>query len=249
MTGTCPICSAEQRESLPCKACMAQIARNLRAVPGILAELDLAASRQARLTAPTPGGLASERSPIGWEATEAARDLTITLIRWANTATRRPSYYATTATRQLLAHLTHVRAHTDTPDFAGHFADNIDTARRIIDKPDQRPSVGACPTLLDDGECGAPLYLDPEAGTVHCPRCHRTFDRTELRHLGDMLLSSGSVDIFRAEWATGVPASTIRRWIAEERCTAHKVRGRLMVAVADVKAARDRTHRTTTSPS
>jgi hypothetical protein len=203
--GICPICSAEQRESLPCKACMAQIGRDLRAVPGLLAELDVAASQQARLTAPTPGGLASERSPIGWEATEAARDLTITLIRWANTATRRPSYYATTATRQLLTHLTDVRAHTDTPDFAGHLADNIDTARRIIDKPDERPSVGACPTLLADGECGAPLHLDP--------------------------------------------ASTIRRWIAEERCTAHKIRGRLMVAVADVKAARDRTHRTTTSPS
>ncbi|SDN79377.1 hypothetical protein [Geodermatophilus sp. DSM 45219] len=103
--------------------------------------------------------------------------------------------------------------------------------------------VGLCPTLLDTGECGGKLWPDPEHGSVYCGRCDRTFDYQELRHLGDMLVRQGYVEVYRAEWFTGVPASTIRRWVAEKRITSEKAGRKLTVQIGEVEQIRDRKRR------
>lgn len=106
-------------------------------------------------------------------------------------------------------------------------------------------SVGLCPTLLEDGECGGRLWPDEGRGEVTCGHCGRIFDRGELRHLGEMLIRQGYVEVFRAEWFTGVPAGTIRRWVAEGRITSQKDDRKLMVAITEVEQIRDRKKRRT----
>lgn len=100
--------------------------------------------------------------------------------------------------------------------------------------------VGICPTLLPKGECGGRLWPNERLGEVVCESCERNFGPEELRHLGDMLIRQGYVEVFRAEWFTGVPAGTIRRWVAERRCTSEKDGRKLMVQIGEVEELRDR---------
>lgn len=103
--------------------------------------------------------------------------------------------------------------------------------------------VGVCPTLLEEGECGGRLWPDENRGEVICDRCDRIFGFEELRHLGDMLIRQGYVEVFRAEWYTGVPAGTIRRWASENRITSERQGKKLAVRVGEVEALRDRRKR------
>lgn len=107
--------------------------------------------------------------------------------------------------------------------------------------------VGRCPTLIDTGECGGPLWADDDHGHVTCGTCARTFTPAELRHLGEMLIGSGYVEVFRAEWFTGVPAPTIRRWASEGRLDVERDGRRLLVRITDVEALRDRKRRAETT--
>jgi hypothetical protein len=256
MTAVCGACGAKSRDALLCPPCWAALARDLRAVPGLVTDLDTAAARMDRLTPPTPGGLASELNPVGWQAADVQTALLVTLTHWANQLfeprwwrSGLPGSITARAAAALLSNPPAVRAHPAAAELADDIHGAVDRARRVIDKPDERPTVGACPTLTDNGDCGGPLHLDADTGSVTCDRCRRVFDRAELRHLGQMLTHSGPIDVFRAEWFTGVPASTIRRWVAEDRCPATKTAGRLMVLVADVVAARDGRRRATGAAS
>jgi hypothetical protein len=107
----------------------------------------------------------------------------------------------------------------------------------------RRKAVGLCPTLLDDGECGGKLWPDEKRGDVVCASCDRVFVPDELRHLGEMLIRQGYVEVFRAEWFTGVPAGTIRRWVAEGKCTSEKDGRKLMVQIGEIEQLRDRNKR------
>jgi hypothetical protein len=98
----------------------------------------------------------------------------------------------------------------------------------------RKKAVGICPTLLEEGECGGRLWPDDARGHVTCDTCDRVFVPEELRHLGEMLIRQGYVEVFRAEWFTGVPAGTIRRWVAENRCTSEKDGRKLMVQVSEI---------------
>jgi len=129
--------------------------------------------------------------------------------------------------------------------YVDEFADDLRRLGRALQRangsgPVPRKPVGACPTLYDDGECGGQLWPVNENRTVVCQDCHRVFGSDDLQHLGHMLLSDGYVEVVRAEWFTGVPAGTIRRWVTEGRCSSEKDGRRLMVRIADVQAVRDR---------
>jgi hypothetical protein len=100
--------------------------------------------------------------------------------------------------------------------------------------------VGICPTLLETEECGGRLWPDENRGEVVCDNCDRIFGFEELRHLGEMLMRQGYVEIFRVGWVTGVPVGTIRRWVSEGRCTSEMQGKKLAVRVGEVETLRDR---------
>lgn len=100
--------------------------------------------------------------------------------------------------------------------------------------------VGICPTLLDDGECGGGLWPDENRGEVVCDKCDRIFGFEELRHLGEMLVRQGYVEVFRASWVTGVPVGTIRRWVSEGKITSEKDGKKLTVQVSEVETLHQR---------
>jgi hypothetical protein len=99
---------------------------------------------------------------------------------------------------------------------------------------ERKKPVGVCPTLYDDGECGGSLWLDDARGVVICGDCGRTFAPDELRHLGRLLIAQGYVELFRAEWFTGIPVRTIRRWIAEGRITHERNGRKLLVQIREL---------------
>lgn len=156
---TCPVCGAKSRDGLMCAACWRQLERDLRAVPDLLADLNIAESRQARLTPPTPGGLASERTPVGWGAADAAAALTNNLTTWARDISRQddlgPAGYLpnipTVAARYLLDHGDPIRAHPAAAELWADITGHTHRARAAIDRQDRHIDIGDCP------DCGGTL--------------------------------------------------------------------------------------------
>jgi hypothetical protein len=154
---TCPVCAGRTRDGLMCTACWQQLARDLRSVPDLIADLETAASKQARLTPPGPGGLASERNPVGWGAADAAAALTNSLTTWARDISGGPYAWqtllhpATVASRVLLADPNTVRAHPAAAELWADITGHIHRARATIDRHDRHIDVGDCP------DCGGTL--------------------------------------------------------------------------------------------
>lgn len=50
-------------------------------------------------------------------------------------------------------------------------------------------SIGKCKTLLEDKECGTPLFAPPQGDTIRCsnPKCRREWTRAQWAHLGRTL--------------------------------------------------------------
>jgi hypothetical protein len=166
---TCPICGAKSRDGLMCTACWQQLARDLRAIPDLLADLDTAAAKQARLTPPAPGGLASERNNVDWDARDTLHALTNTLIHWANTLGGQPVYFATTAATRLSTRAPEVRAHPQSAALWHETTSAIHRARAEIDRKDRHIDIGDCPKP----DCGGTLraYLpaaDDRPTTIGC---------------------------------------------------------------------------------
>lgn len=82
MSAACPVCSRPQAEGLICHACTSTLEYELGDVAAIVAELDTALAKQARIGGSTKGGLASERWSYGNGASLAADYLQNTLTTW-----------------------------------------------------------------------------------------------------------------------------------------------------------------------
>jgi hypothetical protein len=153
---TCPICGAKSRDGLMCTACWQQLARDLRSVPDLLTDLDTAAAKQARLTPPTPGGLASERNPVGWGAADAAAALTNTLTTWARDVATGghfggDAHPAHLAAMTLVVHREAIRAHPAAAELWADITSHVHRARHTIDRQDRHIDIGDCP------DCGGTL--------------------------------------------------------------------------------------------
>lgn len=84
VSAVCPVCGNPQLQGILDDACTTRLERDLGDVASIVADLDIALSKQARIgNASGPGGLARERSPISIGAMQAADTLTNVLTTWA----------------------------------------------------------------------------------------------------------------------------------------------------------------------
>jgi hypothetical protein len=78
-------------------------------------------------------------------------------------------------------------AHQDWVDeFATDLRELHAQCRRLAGDQPPRP-IGRCPTLLDDGECGTPLYMPTTGDSVHCHACNREWRRPEWERLAALL--------------------------------------------------------------
>lgn len=175
-----------------CGACSSELRRELEAVPGLVEDLDLAISRQTRLTGGRVGGHSPEK-PLAWNerASEAADHLAAILLGWARVLVAsvnvlhgptcggcaHPSCMYADLGREPHRHPAHVAAwlhrhagaliaHPAGPDAVEEILVAVRNARWATDSP-PRDLVYAGPC----NECDADLYARPDASRVACRWC------------------------------------------------------------------------------
>lgn len=78
-------------------------------------------------------------------------------------------------------------AHQDWVDeFAADLRELHAQCRRLAGDQPPRP-IGRCTTLVDDHECGTPLYMPQRGDTIACIGCHREWRRPEWERLAALL--------------------------------------------------------------
>jgi hypothetical protein len=175
-----------------CGACSSELRRELAAVPGLWTDLDLAISRQTRLTSASVGGRSPEK-PLPWNerASEAADHLAALLIGWARVLVAsvhtiqgptcgsclhpsclyaqlsyEPHHHPAAVSPWLHRHAGALIAHPAGPDAVEEILTAVRNARHAVDTP-PRDLVYAGPCSRCDGG----LYAKPGAATVACRWC------------------------------------------------------------------------------
>jgi hypothetical protein len=195
MTNVCPVCSATQPDGLLCHVCTTKLERALGDVRWIVSELDVTASKMARIGNPSGGGLARERNPISWGAVEAADTLGNVLTTWAREVA--PDLWApgeprsndeplTSSARILLRHIDPIRRHPAVAELLDEITDAVEQARRAVDRPADRQYLGQCLAVLpdedgDDVECFEEIWARVDAHEAVCRVCGVTHEVAERR--------------------------------------------------------------------
>lgn len=175
-----------------CGACTAELHRELEAVPGLVEDLDIAISRQARISGGSVGGHSVEK-PLPWNerASEAADHLAVILQGWARVLVasvqtlhgpvcascthpsclyadlgREPRRHPASAAWWLHRHAGALIAHPAGPDAVEEILTAVRNARYATDSP-PRDLIYAGPC----NACDADLYARPDASRVACRWC------------------------------------------------------------------------------
>ena len=232
----CPICERQQDLGLVCHACVTVLERDLAEVRALMGELDVTASKQARIGGGGKGAPARERSPINWGGVEAADVLTNTLTTWARdvsesrgwvwVASKVPPAAQSAAT--LLVHIDAIRRHPAANELFDEITDAIKQARRAVDRPADRVYLGQCmvETPDEDGRqvtCLAELFARPQASEVSCRVCgaeHEVGERRAwlMQRAKDMIVTVKEAATFIGEvGGIKVSQSSIRGYLHRGR--------------------------------
>lgn len=144
-----PTCARPAPTAVICEQHWWELDRALRAVPGLLLELDTTLARQTKLgpAAEKVTGRGETAVAFGVRAGEAQAWLREVLVAWARPLGAPGSRYATTAAAHLVAVLPGLRAYEQLGDLAGQVLEAVAQARSAIDTPAWRSivPVGTCP--------------------------------------------------------------------------------------------------------
>jgi len=201
MTATCPVCGCEQGAGLLCNADTSRLERELGDVAALVEDLEIAMSKQARLTEGSggPAGmrpatadqesgasrLAHERMPIHLGAIQAADDLANCLTSWARDVAgtvpwakeRNPSVAAAAV---LLSHIPEIRRHPAVEELVDGIEEATSRARGIVLGATNRTVifVGPCPELTMEGHhCEGEIYAYFPSETNRPPRMECRADK------------------------------------------------------------------------
>jgi hypothetical protein len=198
VTAVCPSCGCEQGAGLLCASETDRLERDLGDVAAIVAELDIALSKQARIgNASGPGGLARERSPINVGVMQVADDLQNTLTTWARDVLHRdgeaPARWTSgwggpsqDAARTLLFNIAAIRRHPAVEELVDEITDAIGQARRVVDRPADRQYLGTCMSEMPDDKgrmvtCLEEMWARPGASEVQCKVCTTEYSVAKRR--------------------------------------------------------------------
>lgn len=161
MTAACPSCGCVQGAGLLCAADTAAVETMLAAAPQLIEQLDVAVSKQAKLTIASKAGKGSahEKSPINWGAVAARDALLIELALWGDD-------------------IDAIRRHPKVAEIASGIGRAVKDAYAAIDRMRDRKYLGQCNYM---NECTAELWAKPSASQVECDTCHHVHDIGQRR--------------------------------------------------------------------
>ena len=167
MTATCPSCGCHQPDGLLCYDDAVAVETMLAAVPELAHQLDLAISKQAKLSTGKAGkGTARERSPINWGAVAVRDALLVEYGLWGGD-------------------INAIRRHPQAAEIVSGIGRAVKDAYRCIDRMADRKYLGQCEATEDGAVCHAELWVRPGAHQVRCTQCETVHDVGERR--ADML--------------------------------------------------------------
>lgn len=218
----CDLCTAPVPDlAHVCTRCARGLALDLAAVPGLVAELDVALSKQARMGSGNGGRSAEVPLPFDAAASAVGGDLAAMLASWAALVVERrgipaPPPSSAGCARWLAGHVEWLRHHEAGGDCVTEVRDAVRAARRLIDRPEGRVYAGLCST------CSAPLYARPGAAEVACRACasddsELVYDVAERRawmlsEVADTVGGSSYVAAVASGLGVRVRAATVRQW-------------------------------------
>jgi hypothetical protein len=164
MTAVCPSCGCHQPESLLCHDCTTSVETMLAAAPQLIDQLDIAVSKQARLTTTSKAGqgTAREQSPINFGAMVARDALLVELAVWGDD-------------------IPAIRKHPQAAEIVSGIGRAVKDAYRAIDRMADRQYLGQCLATEDGAVCHAEIWVKPGAHQVRCTQCETVHDVSERR--------------------------------------------------------------------
>lgn len=176
MNGLCDLCQAPATVGAFCTACLERLKYAVHDTPGLLKDLDVTTTKQAKQAPPSPGG--GETSLVfNIQASEIATELTAALraLAWAANPHRR-IYDAPPAALAYEVFVAPEKVARDPQ--AGELAERFYEARRRADRardiPEERFTYGKC-------DCGRTLTAPRSKESTTCPECGSRWDLTEWR--------------------------------------------------------------------
>lgn len=136
----------------------------LAAVPELVRQLDIAVSKQAKVSTGGPAGkgTARERSPINFGVMAARDALLVELALWGDDVAA-------------------LRRHPDAGRAVSGIGRAIKQAYRAIDRMQERQYLGTCYYEEDGATCHAEVWAKPGAHQVTCTQCGITHEVGERR--------------------------------------------------------------------
>lgn len=242
----CDLCTAPVPDlAHVCTRCARGLALDLAAVPGLVAELDVALSKQARMGSGVGGRSAEVPLPFDATASAVGGDLAAVLASWAALVVERrgvpaPPPSSAACARWLAGHVEWLRHHEAGGDAVTEIRGAVRAVRRVIDRPEGRVYAGPCST------CSAPLYARPGAAEVACRACatddaELVYDVQERRQwmlgrINDLLMYSTAAGAALRAVGVQVADSTIRYLAQQQRIQphGHDERGRIVYRLGDI---------------
>jgi hypothetical protein len=224
VTAVCPSCGCAQPDGVLCHDDTVALETLLAAAPQLLAQLDVAVSKQARVGGGGKAGkgTAHLKEPVNWGAVVARDALRIELafvgedVNW-------------------------VRRHPQAGEMLAKLGTAVKDAYRAIDRMQDRQYLGQC--LYTEGEltCHAEIWAKPGAHQVTCTQCGITHEVGErrawlMRQAKDQLFTVREIaQVIGSYGELRITESTIRSYISTGQLVYHgKAEGSGLVRLSEL---------------
>lgn len=213
-------------DAVICRDCWGKHEARLRAVPWLLAELDVNLGRRGKktLSAGVVVDVPGSREPLDMGVLKIKTELLRAVQQWVLLTRTWDGGGDIPATVEdkvnyLVSRKDRLVRRASTESMIRDVSRAVESARRTIDQPRRRVFAGHCPTIVDGKECGVMLTAPVGALETVCRYCGHVFDVLAWRTDASQWALNQSVTATDAsriltDPATGqaLPVRTIRSW-------------------------------------